>query len=1004
MNRTIITIALLVLVLVGLAPRAEAGLDSLNFIGGTMLGRPTDHSVAISIVTRAALECYFEYGTSPGSYPNQTALDTTAADTLHSFQTALTGLTSGTRYYYRMRYRPLGSGTWLNGDPGFFRTQLARGQSFTFQVEGDPHMLPGEQATDTVFNVTLANMARDSADFMIDLGDNFMLDKWARPNNDTITKRMLAYRRWWGQICGSDPLYMVLGNHEGEQGWDLNGTDTCWPVRFTNARKNYYTNPLPDAFYSGDTTPQPYVGLRQDYYAWEWGNALYVVLDPYWYTTVKPQNQESNWNWTLGRAQYDWLKRTLEQSGAKFKFVFIHHLVGGKIDATARGGSEYAHFYEWGGLRTDSTWGFDAMRPGWGVPIHQLLMDNHVDIMFHGHDHFYAKQDTDGIVYQMAPQPAQNRYDSIPGQATNYGYTHGVLIGVRGYIRVKMDDTSATVAYVRTYLPNEETTGVRRNRDISHSYTILKGRKDVGVTRVVAPAGTLDSGTTIMPACSLYNYGTLAASYRVRLQIGTAYDCTVSVASHLRGTAAHVTFPPWIAGPVGTIAVKCSTLLPGDEEATNDHQVGTVLVKSLLSPGWLRMSDMPLGPKLKAVKDGACLVYLEQDTSSRVYSLKGNNRCEFYAYNPLDNVWATKESIPAFGASGRKKMVKKGGTLTEVAGVIYATKGNNTVEFWSYTPGTPAGVWTQKADVPVGARNVKEGAGAAGVSIRDSVYVYLLKGSNTTEFYRYSIAANAWEPLASPPVGISGRTYKNGSCIAGDGDNTIYALKGSYNELYAYDIAANVWSTKTSLPFIGSSGRKVKTKDGCGIAHADGVLYCLKGGNSFEYWRYQADTDRWTQLTDIPLGGGKKVKGGGALVAAGNALFALKGNNTLEFYTYMPTACHQPLTADDANIQGKSEFIAQRSSLNVFPNPFTSTTMIYYTLPAPVASPQSPVAFSLGLYDVTGKLITALASGLRPGGTTSCVLRRASGLSRGVYILKLDTQSSRLVTQSARPS
>ena len=36
---------------------------------------------------------------------------------------------------------------------------------------------------------------------------------------------------------------------------------------------------------------------------------------------------------TLGDAQYHWFKRTLEQSKAKYKFVFAHHVLG-----TGRGG------------------------------------------------------------------------------------------------------------------------------------------------------------------------------------------------------------------------------------------------------------------------------------------------------------------------------------------------------------------------------------------------------------------------------------------------------------------------------------------------------------------------------------------------------------------------------------------------------------------------------------------------------------------------------------------
>ena len=48
------------------------------------------------------------------------------------------------------------------------------------------------------------------------------------------------------------------------------------------------------------------VGIRENYYAWEWGDALFVVIDPYMYTKTKPE-----WGWSLGLEQYNWLKKTL---------------------------------------------------------------------------------------------------------------------------------------------------------------------------------------------------------------------------------------------------------------------------------------------------------------------------------------------------------------------------------------------------------------------------------------------------------------------------------------------------------------------------------------------------------------------------------------------------------------------------------------------------------------------------------------------------------------------
>jgi len=84
---------------------------------------------------------------------------------------------------------------------------------------------------------------------------------------------------------------------------------------------------------------------------------------------------------------------------------------------------------------------------------------------------------------------------------------------------------------------------------------------------------------------------------------------------------------------------------------------------------------MPPGGKSKRVKDGGCLA--SNADGSLVYALKGNNRCEFYRYNALPNTWAASESIPAIGAGGKKKAVKKGAAMAEAGGRVYAAKGRN---------------------------------------------------------------------------------------------------------------------------------------------------------------------------------------------------------------------------------------------------------------------------------------------------------------------------------------
>jgi hypothetical protein len=323
-----------------------------------------------------------------------------------------------------------------------------------------------------LYATTLRNVAAAKPDFHINLGDTFMTEK-AKPVTYADAAATFTEMRPYFGISGPDvPLYLVNGNHEGELGWLLpRGDARELPVWSTKLRQAYYPNPVPGGFYTGATASDAALGSARDgYYAWTWGDALFIVLDPFWYTTDKPRTgtTEGNWGWTLGRAQYDWLKTTLDASRAANIFVFVHHLVGG--GAEARGGIEVAGLFEWGGKNPDGTDGFAKNRPGWGVPIHQLLVEHRVSAVFHGHDHVFVKQDLDGIVYHELPQPSVTQYDNTR-LASDYGYTHGDVLGSSGHLRVTVTPRGATVEYVRSFLAKDERAG-RRNGQIDHRYTI----------------------------------------------------------------------------------------------------------------------------------------------------------------------------------------------------------------------------------------------------------------------------------------------------------------------------------------------------------------------------------------------------------------------------------------------------------------------------------------------------------------------------------------------------
>jgi predicted phosphodiesterase len=392
-----------------------------------------------------------------------------------------------------MRYREVGATTYLVRSSHSFHTQRPSGSRFTFAVEADPHL--DTNSNPAVYALTLQNILSQKPDFLLDLGDTFMSEKLQVINPSTILDRHLLLRSYFDIACHSIPLFLVQGNHDGELGWRLDSTANNLPVWNANTRKLHYPNPVPDAFYSGNSVSEPFVGLRENYYAWEWGNALFIVLDPYWYTKTKP-----GWGWTLGGVQYNWFKNVMTTSRAKFKFVFCHQLVGGNGN-DARGGTEFAHLFEMGGRNLDSTWGFDTYRPGWQKPIHTLMVENNGTIYFHGHDHFYGKQNKDGIVYQEVPQPSLRSFTSI--SASQYGYVDGVFIPNRGYLLVTVTDTTAKVEYIRTYLPSEENAG-RHNGDVSHSYTIVK----TGSTDVIESSPVPDKFTLFQNYPNPFNPGT----------------------------------------------------------------------------------------------------------------------------------------------------------------------------------------------------------------------------------------------------------------------------------------------------------------------------------------------------------------------------------------------------------------------------------------------------------------------------------------------------------------
>lgn len=457
------------------ARTADTGLPAVPFKCSIVLGSPTTTSLQVRLMpTEVGGSLTVRYGTQPGIYDQQSP---TVAGTVGApAALAIGGLSPDTRYYYRViLLGPNGVGV-ASTDEHTFHTARPAGRTFVFTVQADSHL--DENSVLAVYHRTLANIAMDNADFHVDLGDTFFCNKHTKPLDatvkaasdlETVIARYAYEMTNFSIATHSTALFLTNGNHEGEAGVELDGTPDNLAIWATLARKAFFCNPTPDGFYTGDTSEQLFVGKRAAWYAWTWGDALFVVLDPYWYSTSI--GGQDPWGHTLGEAQYKWLEATLAaNSAAKFKFIFIHNLVGG-LDGQMRGGAEAAAFYEWGGKSEDGSVGFAAKRPGWAMPIHQLLVKYGVSAVFHGHDHLYAKQDLDGIVYMEVPQPSSKSSVSGPGLAQKFHYQTGTILSSSGYLRVTVTPSKVTGQYVRTWLP-EATTAKQTNGQVDDQWEV----------------------------------------------------------------------------------------------------------------------------------------------------------------------------------------------------------------------------------------------------------------------------------------------------------------------------------------------------------------------------------------------------------------------------------------------------------------------------------------------------------------------------------------------------
>lgn len=454
-------------------PEKEPPACTVAFFEEETLANPSWDGITIQLIPAERVDAYVEFRRSGTDRWKKTGVQSGAGDEPLRFN--LHSLQSGTQYEYRLRCREgreaPPSPFKVKDDRPFgvravhtFKTLAKKEKPFRFVFMTDSHIfrwweasvLGIDNTSVKTFSSSIRNVEELGPDFIILGGDEFLThcnqcrgtfvdgEFTGERTISSVREGELRYRqgmRMFSPLAAEFPLFLTLGNHEGEAGFGNEG-GKC--NHFSNtkalseqARLKYLPNP--SEVYGG--------GEEGGYYSFEHAGALFVVLDVMRYVSEYPSSPE---DWTLGSEQLAWLEKTLKESNAKWKFIFLHHLVGGYA---SRDG---CYSYGRGGIRATDTGRRDGRFLGEQARLHDLFVRYGVQAVFFGHDHVFVSGEKDGVLYVLGGHPSGNAPPSWERKKVfreQYDYNEDGFpdyLIENGVVSVDVQGDSAVIRYIES--------------------------------------------------------------------------------------------------------------------------------------------------------------------------------------------------------------------------------------------------------------------------------------------------------------------------------------------------------------------------------------------------------------------------------------------------------------------------------------------------------------------------------------------------------------------------
>ncbi len=333
-----------------------------------------------------------------------------------TYQYSITGYTINSRTYCLNEYCGVEAFTFTTAAPSTV-------DEFEFLAVADPQGMIQSMYDKTSFAFDTINSSSltNNYDFIINGGDMVDNGKNYYHWQYTLNTMLSTY--------ANTSMFMAAGNHESE----------------TKALAKFFNYTQPDS-----VTTDNYKGgeANEDYYSFNYANALFVVLDT--------NNLDSK---GLAKPQLDWMEATLENSTAKWKFVVMHKSL-----------------YSTGSHANDSE---VAKMRGQLTPIFE---ENGVDIVFSGHDHVYAQAPVNGVLYVTLGTIGTKYYDYKNNNAdvsAALDYSHSIPYTLDnptfGYVKVSGDSlvyngyiigSDGTITVIEDYAKNKVTNALSGCGDI----------------------------------------------------------------------------------------------------------------------------------------------------------------------------------------------------------------------------------------------------------------------------------------------------------------------------------------------------------------------------------------------------------------------------------------------------------------------------------------------------------------------------------------------------------